>query len=231
MSTGGPLTTPLLRPLLLAATTLCALGATSGALAAQASAAAIVPNRPCYVNTNSFQGAPMTITGSGFTPGDSVTVSGGTALAFSTVGADGSFATTTQAPTLPTVDPATQATTLTATDDDGVTAATTVMSANLAVSATPGSVRHPARTKVTFKFSGFTPGRHIDAYYLHHNKPVAKVKFGKASGPCGTSRQKALMYPGGHPRYDEYKVAFESSSRYSKKAFPEAVDELSVFAF
>ena len=39
------------------------------------------------------------------------------------------------------------------------------------------------------------------------------------------------MYPGGHPRYDQYTVAYESSSRYSKTAFPRAVAQLSIFRF
>lgn len=223
--------TPLRRLLLLATTTVCVLGAASGALAAQASAATIVANQACYVNANPFQGAPMTITGAGFTPGDSVDVSGGTVFASATVAADGTFVATTEAPTLPTVDPATETTTLTAQDLDGVTAATSVSSANLAVSANPSNVRHPDRTKVKFKFSGFTPGKHVYAYYLHNNKLVAKATFGKAAGPCGTTQQKALLYPGGHPRYDQYTVAFESSSRYSKQAFPRAVAKLSIFRF
>jgi hypothetical protein len=219
------------RPLLLATTTLCALGSASGAFAAQASAATVAANQPCYVNANPSLGAPMTITGAGFTPGDTVDVSGGTVFAEATVAADGSFAVATQAPILGTIDPATQSTTLTATDTDGVTASIPVLSANLAVTATPSSVRHPDRTKVTFKFSGFTPGRHIYAYYLHNKKLVATQKFGTAAGACGTFSQKALLYPGGHPRYDQYKVAFESSSRYSKTALPQAVAKLSIFSF
>lgn len=228
---GGTLTTRLRRPLLFATTTLCALGSASGALAAQASAATIVANQPCYVNADPATGAPMTITGSGFTPGDDVDVSGGTVFASATVAANGTFAVTTQAPILATVDPATETTTLTATDLDGVTAATNVLSANLAVSTNPSNVRHPDRTKVMFMFSGFTPGKHIYAYYMHNKRLVAKMKFGTASGPCGTSQSKALMYPGGHPRYQQYTVAFESSSHYSKNAFPMQLARLNIFRF
>jgi hypothetical protein len=137
--------TPLRRLLLLPTATVCVLGAASGALAAQASAATIVANEACYVNANPFQGAPMTITGAGFTPGDSVDVSGGTVFASATVAADGTFVATTEAPPLSTVDPATETTTLTAQDLDGVTAATSVSSANLAVSAKPS--RAPAATR------------------------------------------------------------------------------------
>lgn len=225
------MTTPLRRPLVSATITLCALGSACAAFAAQASAATIAANEACYVNANPFQGAPMTITGSGFTPGDDVDVSGGTVFASATVGADGTFAATTEAPTLSTVNPATQTTTLTAQDLDGVTATTSVLSANLAVSANPSSVRHPDRTKVRFRFSGFTPGKPIYVYYLHRKKLVAKARFGLAVGPCGTFEQKALLYPGGHPRYEQYTVAIESSSHYSKTAFPLALAKLSIFRF
>jgi hypothetical protein len=224
--------TPFRRPLLFSTATLCVLGLASGASAAQASAATITANQACYVNADPFQGAPMTITGAGFTPGDDVDISGGTVFASATVNPDGTFAVTTQAPTLATVDPATAATALTATDlESGTTAGATVLSANLAVSATPAFIRHPDRTKVTFKFSGFTPGKHIYAYYLRKNKLVAEVRFGKAAGPCGTFRQRALSYPGGHPRSDRYKVTFESSKRYTKTAFPRVVATLRIFRF
>jgi hypothetical protein len=219
------------RLLLVATTALCIVGSAAGALAAQAPAATIVANESCYVNVNLAAGAPMTITGTGFTAGDQVTVSGGTALAFATVAANGTFTVTTQAPILPTIYPALETTTLTARDLHGVSATTTVESANLAVSMNPSSVHHPDRTKVMFKFSGFTPGQPIHAYYLHDKKVVAEVKFGNAAGPCGTFRQKALMYPGGHPRYQQYTVAFESSRHYSRKASPLVLERLLFFLF
>jgi hypothetical protein len=228
---GRPIATSLRRSLLFATTTLCVLGSTSGALAAQASAATIVANEPCYVNATPFEGAPMTISGTGFTPGEQVTVSGGTALAFATVAADGTFTATSQAPILSTIDPDTQATAVTARDQDGVTATTTVLSANLAVSINPSNVRHADRTQVMFKFSGFTPGHAIYAYYLHDKKLAAKMNFGDAGGPCGTFQQKALMYPGGRPRYDQYTVAFESASHYSKAASPLVLDKLFFLVF
>lgn len=220
------------RPLLFATTTLCVLGLASAALAAQASAATIAPTQACYVNANPASGAPMTIAGAGFGPGDPITISGGTVFATATAGPDGTFAATTEAPILPTINPATQATTVTATDENtDATATTTVLSANLAVSANPSPVRHPDRTKVKFTFSGFTPGKHIFAYYLRGKKVVARAKFGTATGPCGTFQQKALMYPGGHPRFDQYKVIFESSKHFSKNAVPRVKATLSTFRF
>jgi len=48
-------------------------------------------------------------------------------------------------------------------------------------------------------------------------------------GACGTLQQNALMYPGGHPRFDEYTVAFESSKTYVKHGSPKVVSGLDVF--
>ncbi len=211
----------------------CSALAASGALASAASAATITLDRPCYINTASGQAA-MTITGAGFTPGDSVDVSGGDVFVTATADASGGFTIPTLAPQLGTVGPGTLATTLTATDQTlGQPVATAkAMSANLAVSIKPTSIpaKDIKKRKITYTFSGFTPGKHIYGYYLR-KKVVAKTKFGRAKGPCGTLRQKALLYPGGHPTKSQYQVAFESTSRYVKKAFPSVVGKLSIVSF
>jgi hypothetical protein len=218
----------------LAAATGVALTLVSSALAAPASAATIAATKPCYVNTNPAQGAAMTIIGTGFFPGDQVSVSGGTVFFTTIVAANGDFAATTRAPVLSTVNPGSLSTTLTATDDNAggatVSAATAVKSANLAVSTKPGSVKNVKRDKVTFSFSGFTPGQPIFGYYMR-KKILATVKFGDATGPCGLLRQKALLYPGGRPHHDAYDVAFESSSRYRRNAFPRVTGTLNILRF
>jgi hypothetical protein len=201
----------------------------SGALAAQAAAATIAANQACYVNINPSQGAPMTIIGSAFTPGDAVDISGGTVFATGTVSANGTFAIITPAPILKTVDPASKSTLLTVTDETtpGVTATVTVKSANFAVLPKPLSVRNVHKDKVTYSFSGFRPGKHIYGYWLR-KKVVGKTKFGKAKGACGVLRQKALLYPGGHPTATKYTVVFEQTSRYSKRATPRFSGVLSI---
>jgi hypothetical protein len=52
------------------------------------------------------------------------------------------------------------------------------------------------------------------------SKQVARVRFGRAKGPCGVLKVRARFYPGGHPRYDNYTLVFDSSKRYSKKTRP-----------
>jgi len=217
----------------IAAAACCAVPA-GGALAAQASAATLVANQACYVNSGPSDAASMTITGSGFEPNNNVQLNGGTAFANTTADAAGNVSFTTAAPELAGISPGAKSTTLTATEDnpDGttVTANVAVMSANLAVATSPGSVRNVRKDKVTFSFAGFVPNKHIYGYYLL-KKVVAKIKFGKAHGPCGLLKQKALLYPGGHPSKDKYKVTFESSSRYNKNAFPRVTGTLNILHF
>jgi hypothetical protein len=220
------------RPVLVVAATLGVLLPAAGALAASASAATLTADRACYVNVDPGQGAPMTITGGGFTAGDSVDVSGGGVFAMATVDPTGAFTAPTNAPILSTIGPGTLKTTLTATDETtgAVIGTIVVRSANLAVATKPISVRNVRKDKVMFSFSGFTPGKHIYGYWAH-KRIVARNRFAKATGPCGTLRQRALLYPGGRPRNDRYNVTFESVSRYSKKAFPRVTGQLSILHF
>lgn len=219
-----------------AAASACVLLASAGAMASQASAATITVDKPCYVNTAAGP-AQMTITGAGFTPGDTVDIIGGTTDTTTTADASGNFTTATTAPELNTEGPGTVATTLTASDQDvttntTITARTTAVSANLAVATKPASI--PAKDiknrKITFSFSGFTPGKDVYGYYLR-KKVVAKEKFGKATGACGRLKKKALLFPGGHPKKDTYNVAFESTSKYAKKAYPSVFGKLSILSF
>lgn len=222
---------PTLRRSTRAAALACALSAVAAASAGAASAATLTVNKACYVNQNSAVGAPMTVTGAGFAPGEVVDVSGGTVYAQATADSSGNFTVTTQGPILGTVDPATTTTTLTATGETSQTSASDVVrSTNLAVLTTPGSVRNVRRDRVKFSFSGFTAGKHIYGFYTHGRKTV-RTRFGIAHGPCGTLTQRALLFPGGRPRYDTYRIAFESVPRYSGKANPQIRATLSIMRF
>ena len=220
------------RPVLVAALTFGALSPAASALAAQASAATISVDKACYINTEPAVGAPMTITGSGFVPGDTVEVSGTDVFATATAAADGTISTTAKAPILSSTGPGSLKTTLTATDEgnSAVTAATLVHSANLAVATNPLSVNNVRKDKVTFSFSGFTPGKHIYGYYARR-RIVGRIRFGRAAGPCGTLRQRTLLFPGGRPHNDRYTVTFESVGHYSRRAFPRVTGQLSILHF
>lgn len=201
----------------------------SMALAAPASAASINPTKGCYVNTSRV--AAMTIVGTGFTPGDSIDISGTDVSVTTTATPTGAIKVTTGAPPL-TTSAAFQSTKLTATDEGAptpLTATTLVRSTNLTVTTNhPHGVKNLHKDKVKFMFSGFTPGKDIYGFYIH-KKVVAKSTFGKATGPCGLLTKRALLYPGGHPRFEQYDVTFESLSKYSKKANPRVTGKLKIF--
>jgi hypothetical protein len=218
----------------IAITACCAVPA-AGALAAQASAATLAANRACYVNPDPAQGSPMLITGSGFEAGSTVQLTGGTTFGNAVADANGNVAIVAQAPELGKFAPGSKTTMLTATADnpDGTqtVATVSVTSANLAVATKPRSVRDVRHDKVTFSFSGFVPGKHIYGYWQTKGKTVGRTKFAKAHGPCGTLKEKALLFPGGRPKKDTYTVTFESSSKFSKKAFPRVTGKLNIFHF
>lgn len=220
------------RPALLAALALAGAGGALSVTAAPAAAApTLIANKACYVNRSTTAGTAMTLAGAGFTPGQSLQLSGGTAFKTVRVGPQGTFTATTPAPA--TSHQGVTRTTITAADraTGAAVARVVVRSTLLAVSASHTSVRNVRKDKVTYTFSGFTPGKRIFGFYMRRSRVVATMRFGKAGGPCGTLHQRALLYPGGRPRANSYKVAFESTSHYSKKAAPQVTATLRLLPF
>jgi hypothetical protein len=202
----------------------------SAALAAPAAAQALSASRTCYVDANPATGAPVTLSGTGFTPGDSIEVEGHDVFGTTTAAPDGSFTAIVEGPTLSTAAPAAKRFTLTAHDEtDGVTsAATQILVANLAFRTKP-AVAKPWRI-VTFHFSGFRRGRPIYAHFIHGKKIVVTHKYGRAKAPCGMLKTRTRLFPGGHPRLGHYKVQFDDSRRYRSKALPRIVTAISIHA-
>ena len=89
----------------IAITACCAVPA-AGALAAQASAATLAADKPCYVNADPAQGAPMVVTGTGFVAGSTVQLTGGTTFGNAVADANGNVSIGAQAPELATTAPA-----------------------------------------------------------------------------------------------------------------------------
>jgi hypothetical protein len=149
--------------------------------------------------------------------------------ATATASPSGQILVNTAGPILNTAGPAAQRFALSANDQTnptGTLATTTVMMANLSVATKPG-VAKPTR-KVTWHFSGFTPGKTIWIHYLR-KRVVNRMSFGKANGPCGTLTAKRKFYPGGHPQFTKYTVVIDQVKRYSKSARPRIVTTLSFF--
>jgi hypothetical protein len=191
------------------------------AVASAAGAATIGVSRPCLVNVGT-RSASMIVSGSGFVPGDEVhiTSSDGSVDATGTADPGGSIAVTTGAPNPFFKLPGAKTVTLTARDfalAGTITATAPVMVTTLA--AVPRPTRAKLTSKVTWYFSGFRPGKYVYGHYLRR-KQVARVRFGRAKGPCGLLKVRAGFYPGGHPPFDSYTLALDTSRRYSRKTRP-----------
>jgi hypothetical protein len=196
------------------------------AATAQASAATISVDRPCYVSTASTP-AQMTLTGSGFTPRGqvSITSSDGSVADTTIADATGTIALTAGAPEPAFKLPGQKKITLTATDEQNsaITATTQTRAATVAVQTAP--YQASVTRKVTWYFSGFTEGKLIFGHYIHH-KQVALARFGRAQGPCGVLKAKARLFPGGHPQFRRYGLQIDDSRRYNKSALPRFVTRL-----
>lgn len=212
-----------------------ALAALPSDAAGAASTPTITVSRACYVNTASL--APITVSGAGWTPGDSVQLASGDLYGtVPQVRPDGTFTQTIGGAPLDTIDPAAKTEILKATDQgtstttgDGATATASFQIANLAVATRPAQSK-PAR-KVTFSFSGFTAGAPIYAHYVRGRRVTATQRFGTATGPCGMLSHRALLYPGGDPRYDRYTVQFDDAKRYRTASAPKLVSSIQLFRF
>ncbi|MEA2211731.1 MAG: hypothetical protein QOF83_1679 [Solirubrobacteraceae bacterium] len=194
---------------------------------ARASAASLAVNQACFVNKftkTAIRQAPMQVTGSGYVPGDSVTITSSDGSVNTVLAADssGAIAGTIGAPTPFFKHPGSRVLVLTATDYSStqatITGATPVQVADLSVDTVPGRAS-PSR-KVTWSFAGFRPGRYIYGHYLRHGREVARARFGRAQGDCGLLRVRARFFPGGHQRYRTYGLQFDDTRHYSKRSTP-----------
>jgi hypothetical protein len=176
----------------------------------------------------------MSVVGSGFGPGDTVEISSsdGSVGAMTTASAAGTIGFATGAPVPLFTAPGQKTVTLTAQDftpaGAEITATAAVTAAPLAVSTKPARAKFTHR--VTWMFSGFESGKSIFAHYLH-KKPVATQKFGKATGPCGLLKARALLFPGGHPHFKSYRVQIDDAKRYNKNTSPRIDTKLGTFFF
>lgn len=201
----------------------------SSALAASASAAVIAVSPTCVVQTGG-KPAEMAVAGTGFTPGDEIDVATTKGGAFGTGTADtaGNIGILLDAPLLPVPsdEPYASAFTMSASDalnPLAVAPTATFWVANLAVKTTPAVAKFSKR--VTWRFSGFLPGKPIYAHYLHGNKLLATRSFGRGTTPCGTLEKKAVFLPV-RSKYSTYRVQVDNSRRYSKKSLPRWIGTL-----
>lgn len=165
-----------------------------------AAAPVLAPLKPCYVTVQTspetFASEPLTVGGSGFTPGATVTVTVGEEVRGSglLVGADGML------PTLMTDSPfaidGERFFTVKAVEDTGAAqmASLEAIASPLAVDVRPR--RAAPSKKVTFSGRGFTEPRGVFAHYLRGGKLRRTVKLAKkTAGACGVFTARRPQFP------------------------------------
>jgi hypothetical protein len=201
-----------------------AIGATavlsSGALAAQSTAAQIALNATCYLNTDRSN-AQVTIAGSGFDPSASVDIGGGV-FGTATTDVAGEFLTKVSAPNA-TIKPGAR--------KFKVTASTENVNTGLKTSAQTSGFYSVAGVafsdnfvgfgkRITYYFGGFRPGKQIYGHYFIGKRQTGRKRFGLAAGPCGTLKVKATGYPVSSAHPDKWTVYFDNVEKFAKKAIP-----------
>lgn len=205
-----------------------------GALAAQAAAAAhLTVAAGCYVIAGK-NAPPMSFSGTGFAPGDSVLISSRDGTVDTSVKADarGAFAGEADAPTPFFATPGAKKVGLTATDQ---TLTGTTITARTSVNVTElawdhGSTeRHQGlgalTEKTNWSFSGFFPGQPVYGHYLYQGRQVALTVFGRAHPPCGTLTVRTKLYPT-IPHHSSFLIQYDDSRAYSRKSRPRIIGPL-----
>jgi hypothetical protein len=202
-----------------------ALGA--GGAAAAAPRPSIALDQACYVRTG-LTPPPMTITGTGFEPGDLVTItdSRGTLDATTTVSATGTIATTVTGPSLLLKAPGQEGDTVIAAD--GTTSGATLTARAHTFISILGAGHGPTtskrglqalRERATWVFSGWPVNRTIFVHYLVKGRAVARQAFGRPAAPCGVLRTVRRLFPK-TPHVASYATQIDTHKHYSTKTTP-----------
>jgi|SRR5919201_1659763 hypothetical protein len=190
-------------------------------LLALASAGALAAPAPAQASSISVQGAcvvsgrPVTVAGSGFTPNDSVTISGGAAGTAAT-NAAGTFTTQITAPDVTTIAP--KMVTIDAREaanPANLGTATFPVVKDVFVSNVPISGRPSQQT--TWRFAGFQPGKAIYGHFRLKGRTRRNYRFGPARGACGTLVVRARRVPVRKVLAGTWTLQLDQSRSYSPK--------------
>jgi hypothetical protein len=179
-----------------------------------ARAAVLQPLKPCYVSVDADTREPVTVAGSGFTPGALVDVTIDGQMVDSGVVAqpDGTIRGSVRAPAQPRGQ---RQFTLTVAEEGrpaNTVQATSLVTA-LAVRMVPREARPSQR--VRFFGRGFTGGRPVFGHYVYHGDLRKTVRFGRPHGPCGRFRVKRRQIPIAHPRRGRWTLQVDTQRTYS----------------
>lgn len=196
------------------ATPVLTIGAAAALLApAAAHGAALQTDLPCYIENQA-----VGITGSGWAPGSSWSVSADQVFASGTADQAGNFVDTTQvrAPIVPAATTQPRTVMLTGRQDGTDVASTTFKVVNFLVALKDPDGKPTGTTR--WRFSGFEPGK---AIYIHVRRKgrTYTQKAGAATSPCGTLSKRLRRLPAVPSKkiaYGKYNIAVDSRKKYAK---------------
>lgn len=196
----------------------------AGASAAPAGAAGVAVVQKCVITASNFP-APITVVGSGFTPGSTVSLSTRSKknptpvlLRTTPVAANGGFITAAPAAPYNSDKTLDQRFDIFASDGQ-VGAANSFRQVKLSYQRVPSSSR-PSK-KIRHIARGFTTGKTVWAHFRHGGKTRATKRLGKASGPCGIVTRKMRSLPA-KSRLGLWSVQVDQSRKYSAASVPRA---------
>jgi hypothetical protein len=196
----------------------------TGALAAPAtaSAATVSVNQECFAENDD-----ITLTGSGFTPNTTVTLTlDGTTSAVDS-DATGAFVTTLTAPELALKHPGAQQVTISVRDTtSGEELATSVNVAKTGVDAFP--TRSRPHKRITWYITGFV-GSAVYGHWRFKGRTRADHRMGVPKGPCGVLKVKARQIEASRVRFGLWTIQFDFNKHYKPNASPRTAVTVNVF--
>jgi len=200
-----------------------------GGLASAAGAATIAVGKPCYV----WDYDPnIAITGAGFTPNASVTITlDNPRRATTTIIADGAgnLNGTIGAPTF-SDQPFARGVTVTATEAAAappanppvapISATTTVKIGTIGIATKPDRVL--VGKPLLLSVFGFPTGSSVWGHYLYRGKLRGSQRLARSTGVCGVARKRTPLVPARirKRRFGEWTIQFDGQARYSASTAP-----------
>lgn len=185
--------------------------------------------KPQAQPTGPLLAPPLNVSGTGFTPNQSITITRG-ARQFPAVSdaAGNFFAQLSVLDLLSSEAPISRPVPITAADPVlGPSNALRIRTVPLEFSATPKRAR-PSQ-KVTFRLSGFNPDQVIYAHYRFKGRLRATVRMGRASNPCGLLTVRKQQIPVRDPQIGLWEIQFDHSKAFAPRAAPRFRATVNVF--
>jgi hypothetical protein len=172
---------------------------------------------------------PLNISGTGFTPNSSITITRGARTFFAFSDASGNFFQQLSVlDRLTLTPPKSSPLDIVAADPvQGPSNALRVRTAPLEFEASPKRTR-PSNT-VTFKFSGFNPDQTVYAHYRFNGRVRANVRMGRASNPCGLLTARRDQIPVADANIGLWRIQFDHNKNFSPTATPRIRATVNVF--